>query len=133
MTRPHHHAALLELVVRLASEDVVWALTGSQAHVLQGVPLDVHDIDVQTDEDGAYRIAQVLKDAVVRPAEWRQAASIRSHFGELRLQGVTIEVMGALQKRLPGGSWDHPVDVSAHRVYVDFVDCYPIGLHTRWS
>ena len=116
----HHRAALLALVSRLADTGVVWALTGSLGHRLQGAPVEVHDIDVQTDEAGAYRIADALKDAVVRPVELRAAGAIRSHFGEFRLEGLKVEVMGAMQKQLPDGSWEPPVDVAAHRVFVDF-------------
>lgn len=118
--KTNHCAALLELVDRLAITDIVWALTGSLGHCLQGVPLEIHDIDVQTDEGGAYKVAELFKEAVVKPVTWRSGEGVRSHFGELCLHGVTVEVMGALQKRLPDGSWELPVDVSVHCVFVDF-------------
>jgi hypothetical protein len=116
----NHCAAVLELVDRLAVTDVVWALTGSLGHCLQGVPLEIRDIDVQTDEAGVYQVAECFKEAVIRPVAWRPGEGIRSHFGELCLNGVAVEIMGALQKQLPDGSWEQPVDVSVHRVFVDF-------------
>ena len=33
-----------------------WAVTGSLRLALQGVPIEVHDIVIQTDKDGAYAI-----------------------------------------------------------------------------
>jgi hypothetical protein len=60
-------AAFLELVDRLAITDIVWALTESLGHCLQGVPPEIQDIDVQTDEPGAYQIAERFKEAVIRP------------------------------------------------------------------
>jgi hypothetical protein len=116
----HQRAALLRLTGRLADTDIVWALTGSLAHRLHGVPVDVDDIDIQTDETGAYSLADIFRDSVVRTVEWRPTETIRSHFGALSLHGITVEIMGALQKRLPDGSWESPVDVAAHRVFVSF-------------
>jgi hypothetical protein len=89
--------------------------------------VDVHDVDVQTDEPGAYRIEQVLRDEVVQPVRPSSSAGERSHFGKLVVSGVCVEVMGPLQKRLPDGSWEPPVDVSPHCVWVVSGDlCVPV-------
>lgn len=113
-----HVAALRVLVERLAPTDIVWALTGSTSFALQGVPIPVHDIDVQTDATGAYRIAELFADEVARPVAFSEAERIRSHFGALSIAGVLVELMGGLQKRLPNGGWEQPVDVRAHRRFV---------------
>lgn len=113
-----HVAALRVLVERLAPTDIVWALTGSTSFALQGVPIPVHDIDVQNDATGAYRIAELFADTVLRPVVFSEAERIRSHFGALSIAGVTVELMGGLQKRLPDGRWEEPVDVHTHRRFV---------------
>ena len=113
-----HTRVLEELTSRLSDEGVTWALTGSLAHRIQGVPVEVHDVDVQTDERGAYRIADVFRNEVVRKVRLRRSANVESHFGELVVHGISVEVMGALRKRLRDGSWEPPVDVAAHRVLV---------------
>jgi hypothetical protein len=74
------------------------------SHRLQGVPVDIHDVDVQTDEPGAYRIKQVFRDEVVQPVGLSSSAGERSHFGKLVVSGVCVEVKGPLRKRLPDGS-----------------------------
>ncbi len=91
--------ALLLISSRLDSTDVVWALTGSLGHALQGVPVEVHDIDLQTDESGAYAVERSLSEYAVRPVAHSQGERIRSHFGVFEVRGVRVEVMGALQKR----------------------------------
>jgi hypothetical protein len=53
-----HLAALRELHGELSSSPIRWVLTGSAGFALQGVPVAVHDLDVQTDAAGAYEIAQ---------------------------------------------------------------------------
>lgn len=115
---PTHLAVLRRLVAVLAPTDIVWALTGSTSFALQGVPIPVNDIDVQTDVAGAYRIAELFADEVVRPVVCSGTEQIRSHFGALTIGGIAVELMGGLQKRLPDGGWEEPVDVLAHRRFV---------------
>lgn len=103
----------------LESRSVPWALTGSASFALQGVPLSPNDIDVQTTEAGAYEIAETFPDRVVEPVSFSEAESIRSHFGVLDFDGIRVEAMGAVQKRQPDGTWEHPVDVTDHRTFVD--------------
>ena len=56
---------------------------------------------------------------VIRPVAERVGERIRSHFGVLNIEGVEIEIMGALRKRLPGGGWEAPVDVASLRRWAD--------------
>ena len=87
---------------------VPWALTGSTSFALQGVPVSPRDIDVQTDEAEAYEIERRFAASVLRPLTFASTERIRSHFGALRIGGVTVEIMGGVQKRPPrrdvGGS-----------------------------
>ncbi|GAB4564853.1 MAG: hypothetical protein Kow0047_14900 [Anaerolineae bacterium] len=110
--------ALRVIVSAIGDRPVEWALTGSASMALQGVPVDVHDIDIQTDKDGAFAIADALKEHVTRPVRWSQADRIRSYFGTLEVNGLTVELIGDLQKRLPDGTWEPPVDVRKHRDWV---------------
>lgn len=119
---PMHLAVLRVLSERLADAAIVWALTGSTSFALQGIAVPVHDIDVQTDAAGAYRIAELLADAVTRPVAFSGTERIQSHFGALVIGEITVELMGAVQKRLPDGRWEEPVDVRAHRRFVQLAD-----------
>lgn len=112
--------ALLVLLQALRGHDITWSLTGSTAFALQGVPVDAHDIDLQTDEAGAYAIQSLFPTRVLRPVALSEAPDIRSHFGAVTVEGVRVEIMGALQKRLPGGNWEPPVDVEPLRVLVQW-------------
>lgn len=117
------------LAETLSSRSPPWALTGSTSFALQGVPVSPNDVDVQTTEDGAYAIADAFPDRVVETVSFSEAESIRSHFGVLDFDGVRVEVMGALQKRRPDGTWEPPVDVTDHRTFVT-VDGTPIPVLT---
>ncbi|WP_440008420.1 nucleotidyltransferase domain-containing protein [Halomicrococcus sp. SG-WS-1] len=100
-------------------DDVEWAVTGSTGLALQGVPLSPDDVDVQTTGGGVYEIAERFAEQVVDPVSFSESAAIRSHFGALELDGVRVELMGGVQKRRADGTWEPPVDVTEHRVFVD--------------
>jgi len=117
---PETHApALRALIDRLAGTPILWALTGSMSFVLQGLPVEPHDIDIQTDAQGAYALAACFADRVTRPVAFSGTEGIRSHFGALVIEGITVEIMAALQKRLPDGTWEDPVAVAAHRRWIE--------------
>ena len=112
-------SALEALSTALTGCSVSWAVTGSTSFALQGVPVTPHDIDLQTTEDGAYTIEDTFTDCVIDPVSLSESEAIRSHFGVLELNGIRIEIMGALQKRRQDGTWEPPVDITDHRAYVD--------------
>ena len=45
-----------------------------------------------------------------------------SHYGAFELEGIRVEVVGALQKRRADGTWEPPVDVTERRTFVDLGD-----------
>jgi len=96
-----------------------WAVTGSLGMLLQGMDLPVHDIDLQTDEDGAYEIERRLAAFVVKPVLFKGSERMRSRLGKLAIDGIQVEVMGAIQKRLADGTWEEPVQVSDHRLWIE--------------
>jgi hypothetical protein len=106
---------LCEVSRRLEGGGVLWVVTGSLGFALQGVPVAVHDVDVQADAAGAYEIERRFAAEVTRPVAFARAERIRSHFGALQLFDVTVELMGDIEKRLPDGTWDGPTDLARHR------------------
>jgi 8-oxo-dGTP pyrophosphatase MutT (NUDIX family) len=110
--------ALRLIHARLKDSRLNWALTGSMSFSLQGVPVSANDIDVQTDGPGAYEFERCLSEFVQSPVSFSGTDRIQSHFGRLLIDGVTVEIMGGLQKRLPDGQWEDPVDPSRYRRFI---------------
>lgn len=119
MIAAHHLRILHKLYERLDGTGINWAVTGSFGFALQGVPAEVHDIDVQTDEAGAYEIERLFAECVTRKVGFSSSDKIRSHFGALTIDGIQVEIMGDIQKRLADGTWEAPVDLSRHKAFVD--------------
>src|SRR5574340_796175 len=114
--------ALRQICALMEGSQFDWAVTGSLGMVLQGMDFPVHDIDLQTDEDGAYEIERRLSEFVVKPVLFKGSDRLRSRLGKLAIDGIQVEVMGAIQKRLPDGSWEPPVQVADHRRWVELKD-----------
>lgn len=107
---------------RLQAADVIWVLTGSLAFALQEIPIVVHDIDIQTDENGAYEIAGLFPVHLIKPVTFSSTGIIRSHFGHLLIDGIEVEIMGDVQTRLPDRSWQSPPDLFTLRRYIAWGD-----------
>lgn len=121
---PNFHKALELICARLRGQGVNWAVTGSLGFALQGLPLTPNDIDLQTDESGAYAIQRLLSEFVTQQVAYKVSPHIRSFWGLLQIGGLRVEVMGDLQKRLPDGAWEPPVDVMPHRRFIDLDDLH---------
>ena len=113
-----HLKVLRKLYERLKGSDVNWAVTGSLGFALQGVPVEPHDIDIQTDREGAYEIERLFSEFVVESVKFKESERIRSHFGVLRIDGIEVEIMGDIQKKV-GDEWEPPVDIDRHKRFVE--------------
>ncbi|MCP4416814.1 MAG: hypothetical protein GY805_09340 [Chloroflexi bacterium] len=103
----------------LHEQDVLWTIMGSSAFALRGLPFTPSDIDLQTDEPGAYALEKLLHEFVVRPVTFSGTDRIRSHFGQLRMDGIKVEIMGDMQKWV-NGRWQPPPDLIQHREFIKF-------------
>ena len=108
-----HAAALREVARRLGGPGVRWAVTGSAGHRLQGVPVDVHDLDIQTDEPGAWMAHETLADvAVQRLTRWK-STTMSSLLGRYRIADIDVEIIGDIRHRASQEPpWDEPVHAS---------------------
>ena len=119
MLTGNYLAALHIIYEQLKNTDINWVITGSVGFVLQGVETAVHDIDLQTDRDGAYDIERIFANYILRPVQFSSTDSIRSHFGAFELNGIKVEIMGDIQKRLDDQSWEAPPDLNKLKCWIE--------------
>ena len=114
-----HYAALHVILQRTQPHpDLVWALTGSTSFSLQGMDVEPHDIDIMTDEAGAYLLGDLLAPWCAKPVTQSQAPYIRSHYGTFLIEGVEVEVMGASRRLGLDGTWGEPWDLKPRRYFL---------------
>ena len=118
MIPDEHLNVLRKLYEGINERDINWVVTGSVSFCIQGVPVTPNDIDIQTDEEGAYKIAEIFQDRVIKEVEFSSTERIKSHFGALMMHGVLVELMGAVQKYYDG-SWEEPIDIDAYKKIVE--------------
>ena len=112
-----HLKVLRKLYERLKDSDINWVVTGSLGFALQGVSIEPHDIDIQTDREGAYRIEQLFSEFVVRSVQFKESERIRSYFGTLMIDGIKVEIMGDIQKKV-NNKWELPVNINKYKHFV---------------
>ncbi|MCC7355023.1 MAG: hypothetical protein IT330_14860 [Anaerolineae bacterium] len=119
---PEHLHILRTIHARLENSGLNWVVTGSLGFALQGILVEVRDIDIQTDKAGAYRIEELFSECVTRRVAFSAAEKICSYFGALMIDGIKVEIMGDIQKRLEDGAWEDPVDWESHKRFVEFAE-----------
>jgi hypothetical protein len=104
---------------KVGKTDIIWAVTGSLGFALQGIPVSPHDIDIQTDKNGAYRIGDLLAEYVVEMVSYSSTDEVRSYFGVLSIGSIRCEIIGDIEKRLDNGTWSPAPDLRDHIHYVE--------------
>lgn len=105
MISPAHLNVLRKLYARLNDAEVNWAVTGSLGLALQGLPLEPRDIDIQTDEAGAYKIERLFPESVTEKVRFSSAERVRSHFGALLIDGIKVEIISTRSASACRSAW----------------------------
>src|SRR5690606_5030314 len=63
------------------------------------------------DKDGAYIIESIFKEHITKPVTFSSNGRIRSHFGALHIKGITVEIMGDIEKFVEG-RWEETPDLN---------------------
>jgi len=123
MLTSRHDSALriINELIMGSDKGIVWALTGSTAFIIQGMQFAPNDIDIQTNEVGAYAINKILMAYQVKPVVFSSTDYIRSHIGYYSIDRISIEVMGDIQKK-QGETWEDIIDLRAIIEHVDYKD-----------
>lgn len=121
MIPPRFMSVLHKVHDRLRGREIRWIVVGSTGLALRGLPLEPHDIDIMSDDIGAYEIERAFSEFVKKQVSLRESKTLRSHFGELEIDGVKVEIMGDLRIRSPDGTWEELVDMQKNTL-VAFVE-----------
>ncbi len=102
--KPRWRAALRAIAQTLASAGIDYRVVGGAGLALRGLPIPVRDIDLEMTPADVYRFETLFADRVVERVAWSEGVEWRSHFGRFDFDGVTVEVMGGLSRRV-GDHW----------------------------
>jgi hypothetical protein len=116
---PNPHAeVLIHLFTLIPPWAHTWVLTGSGGLRLQGVDIPVNDLDLQTDSESVYEIEKKLAEFMqVSVHPWESEHTFSLH-GQAEISDVTVELLGGVKHRLPGGEWEPPADILSTRIWI---------------
>lgn len=102
--KPLWRAVLRTIIQRLAASDIAYRVVGGTALALRGLPVPVHDLDLEMSVADVYRFGDLFSPYALEPVAWRETADVRSHFGRFEIGGMVVEAMGGLEWRR-GDRW----------------------------
>jgi hypothetical protein len=118
---PNPHAEALVYLLALIPPDVhKWVLTGSGSLRFQGVDIPVNDLDLQTDIENVYVIEKKLAEFMqVAVHPWESEHTFSLH-GQAEINGVTVELLGDIKHRQPGGVWEPSAEILSSRIWISW-------------
>lgn len=86
---------------RLKYLDCKWAYIGSANQYIQGVNVIPRDIDIISQYSCLLKIQENLKEFINHEVTFRTSGNIRSFYGEVQINGFSIELMASVENRFP--------------------------------
>lgn len=101
---------------------VEWAVSGSLALALHGLPVVPKDVDIQTDRVGAEQMTQLLTEYLVYPPGMHLGVRlVRSYLAQYKIHDMVVEVMGNLEFQTLNGRWLPAPDFHQKRQVIDYL------------
>lgn len=120
---PERIVQVLRVICPLLNDTrVEWAVSGSLALALHGLPVVPKDIDLQTDRVGAEQVARLLAEYLVYPPGMHLGVRlVRSYLAQFKIHDIVVEAMGKLEFQSPDGRWKPAPDFRHKRTTVDYL------------
>ncbi len=90
-----------------------YAFRGTTSLVLQGLAMNVDDIDLLCDKKTALACNKLLGEYLVEEVSYKESKKFKSYYGKFKVNGIEVEVMGEWQLRDTKGNWSEPFVASA--------------------
>ncbi|MDF1515905.1 MAG: hypothetical protein P1S60_19005, partial [Anaerolineae bacterium] len=128
--KPMWHSQIKDIAAALKNAQIVYKIVGSAALAMQGVPLQVHDLDIELNVDDIYRMQALFQDNVVESVQYRESEYWRSHIGRIDFSGMQVEVMAGLERRV-GQHWLPSMITTTKVVILDGIAVHVITLEEQ--
>ena len=96
-----------------------YAFRGTTGLILQGLTMNVDDIDIVCDKTTALAANDLLKDYLTDKIKYGGSSKYKSYFGKFTINGIKIEIYGDWQILDTKRNWSEPFDAS-DRIEVEF-------------
>jgi len=107
-----------EVILLLAKRlgDFQYAFRGTASLLLQGMQMNVADIDIVGNEEAALACNDLLAKYLVEEVTFKESAKFKSYFGKFEVEGIPVEIMGEWQIKDTKGEWSEPFNSSGRKL-----------------
>lgn len=82
-----------------------WAIRGSAGLTLQGIKLNIDDVDIVCDKETALSANDTLNEFLVEKVHLKTSGKFKSYYGVFVIKGIQVEFMGDWQIKNKSGNW----------------------------
>ncbi|MBN2016366.1 hypothetical protein JW766_06085 [Candidatus Dojkabacteria bacterium] len=93
-------------------KNTTFAFRGTTSLVIQGIDMNVDDIDILCNKKAASQANKLLHDYCVVKVSYKESDKFKSYYGKFKINGIQVEVMGEWQIRDSKGNWSDPFNAS---------------------
>ncbi|MFC2028993.1 ATP-binding cassette domain-containing protein [Chloroflexota bacterium] len=106
-----HSTALLKFMELVPPARYNWCLSGSANLRLQGMDVQVHDLDIHCRQEDIKFVQEALADHMISPVRVLETGKIHSLDGRASISEVEIDLIANMQVQLDTGEWQDLVDL----------------------
>lgn len=109
----------LESVVKIIAQKLKgesYAIRGTAGLVLQGLDMNVDDIDILCTAKTALNANLKLSEYVVKKVAFKESPKFKSYFGKFLIDGVKVEIMGDWQIFNEKKGWSKIYDLDVENI-----------------
>jgi len=96
-----------------------YAFRGTASLFLQGIEMNVDDIDILSDKETALSCNELLKEYLLEEVSYKESKQFKSYFGKFNIEGMPVEIMGEWQIKDVKGNWTKPYSAE-NRIKMEF-------------
>ena len=97
-------------------QNAAYAIRGTAGLVLQGLDMNVDDIDILCDAKTALNANLKLSEYLVEKVAFKESPKFKSYFGKFLINGVKVEIMGDWQIFNDKKGWSKTYDANAKNI-----------------
>ncbi len=105
----NHNKRIIDVILfisdRTKNENLEWVLTGSANLLIQGLSVDVEDIDILIAKKDVFNFYNFFKEFGIQKVEYSATDKFRSYFGKLIINEIKVEIMSRLEYKTPDNIW----------------------------
>ncbi len=92
-----------------------YAIRGTSSLILQGITMNVDDIDVVCSKETALACNKIFGEFLVEEVEYRRSEKFKSYFGKFKINGILVEIMGEWEILNTKREWVGPFNGSKRK------------------